>query len=298
LDKVVIVAGPTASGKSTLAFQLAQERNGAILNGDSLQVYRGLEILTAQPPLEEQRVIPHGLYGFLALHEACSAGKWLSLILSKIQKALKEGRLPIVVGGTGFYLKALVEGLAPLPAIQPTLRQSLLAEERSQDSLYSELQRVDPQLAVGINPHDKQRTLRGLEVFYGTGKPLSYWQSQRGAPLPYKFDKILLMPPKEELDTRIAKRLDTMLIKGVLQEVSKALEHPLSSNAMKAIGLKEFGAYIHGGCSLEEAKEMVFLHTRQYAKRQRTWFRHQFKADFTGVKAEDLMKTFIFTSKE
>ncbi len=279
LAKVYIVAGSTASGKSALAKRLAQEKNGVILNGDSLQVYRGLEILTDQPSSEDQKELPHRLYGFLDPQKTWSAGKWLSFVLPEIEKTLKEGRTPIIVGGTGLYLKALSEGISPLPPVHSRIRKNLQTQKRSQDSLYDELQTIDPQLAARINPHDRQRTLRGLEVFYGTGKTLSYWQSQKPTPHPYEFEKILLMPPKEELELRIKKRLEDMLEKGVLEEVSRILALSPSTTAMKAIGLREFGSYLRGECSLDKAKELVLIHTRQYAKRQRTWFRHQFGID-------------------
>ncbi len=281
MDKVFIVAGPTASGKSNFAKKLAEEKNGVILNGDSLQVYHGLEILTAQPSVQEQQEIPHRLYGFLEPYETWSVGKWISLLIPEIEKILREGQTPIVVGGTGLYLKALSGGMSPLPTVDSQIRKNLQTQSRPQDSLYVELQTVDPALAARIDPHDQQRTLRGLEVFYGTGKPLSFWQSQKPTPPPYEFQKILLMPSREELDLRIRARLEGMLEQGVLEEVSRALALSLSTTALKAIGLREFGAYLQGHSSLEKAKDLIFLHTRQYAKRQRTWFRHQFKADIT-----------------
>lgn len=272
MAKVIVVGGPTASGKSAYAYQLAQTHNGVILNGDSLQVYHGLEILTAQPSLEDQRAIPHRLYGILDPSESCSAGRWLSLVLVEIQTAHKKGQLPIVVGGTGFYLKALLEGLSVLPSIDPQIRKDL----QNRDNLYADLERVDPDLARRLNPHDIQRIMRGLEVFYGTGKLLSFWQSQKPAPPSYDFEKILFMCPKEELNRRLEARLDHMLNKGVLEEISRLISHPLFVSAGKAIGFKEFSQFLEGRCSLEEAKMLTLFHTRQYAKRQRTWFRHQF----------------------
>lgn len=279
MGKVLIVAGPTASGKSSFALQLAQERNGVILNGDSLQVYRGLKILTAQPPLKDQQEIPHRLYGCLDPKATCSVGKWRDLVISEINQIHKNGKLPIVVGGTGFYLKSLVEGMAVIPPLSPGARKELETQNRSQESLYEELKKVDSDLAIRISPHDKQRTLRGLEVFYGTGKPLSFWQSQKSDAVPYEFEKILLMPPREEGEESIAKRLEDMLHQGVLEEIKVFLSQSPSVTAMKAIGLPEFGAFLNGECTFEQAKELTFFHTRQYAKRQRTWFRHQFKVD-------------------
>lgn len=273
LDKVIIVAGPTASGKSAHAYKLAQELNGVILNGDSLQIYRGLEILTAQPSCEDRQTLSHRLYGVLDPQNSCSAGQWLSLILPEIDKAHQEGTVPLVVGGTGFYLKALLEGIPSIPPIDPVIRTRL--QER-QDDLHAKLKIHDPVLAERINPHDTQRILRGLEVFYGTGKPLSFWQSQKPTPFPYTFEKVLLMPSKEDLSLRIEQRLEMMLVQGVVEEVARVMAQPLSPTASKAIGLKEFQGYIEGKSSLKDAKELVLLRTCQYAKRQRTWFRHQF----------------------
>lgn len=276
LAKVVICAGPTASGKSSYALKLAQEQGGVIINGDSLQVYRKLEILTAQPSQEDQVSVPHYLYGCLDPTESCSAGYWLSLVLPIIQQIHEKQQLPIVVGGTGFYLKTLLEGVSPVPPIDHDVRKKLLERNESQETLYKELETVDPVWSSHINSNDHQRTMRGLEVYYGTGKPLSFWQTQKPSPPPYDFEKILLLPDTEILNQNIKVRLEEMLEKGVLEEVAHALTLPLSETAGKAIGLREFGAYLKGNCSLEQAKELTFLHTCQYAKRQRTWFRGQF----------------------
>jgi len=276
LVKVYVIGGPTASGKSTLATQIAQEKKGVILNGDSLQVYAGLEILTDQPSYQTQQVIPHRLYGFLDPTQLYSAALWLSQVVQEIESALQEGLTPIVVGGTGLYLKTLLTGISSIPSIDPQIRQDLQECQRSQQALYLELQNTDRELATRIHPHDRQRTLRGLEVFYGTGKPLSYWQKQKPTPLPYEFEPIFLMPTVEDLRPRLMERIEKMVEHGVLEEVAAILLLPPSMTAMKAIGLQEFGAFIQGVSSLERAKELTFIHTCQYAKRQRTWFRHQF----------------------
>lgn len=273
LVKILLVAGLTASGKSAFALKLAQERNGAILNADSLQIYRGLEILTAHPSPEDQKKIPHHLYGFLELKETFSVGKWLEYALAEIQKIHEEGRLPIVVGGTGLYFKVLMRGISAIPSVDPAIRKNI---EEPQEILYLELQRIDPLLAARISSVDRQRTLRGLEVFYGTGKTLSFWQSQKPVAPPFDFEKFSLLPSREDLYKRIETRIEMMIEQGVLEEVRSALALNPSSNAIKAIGLREFGAYLEGKNTLEEAKQLVILHTRQYAKRQRTWFRYQF----------------------
>jgi tRNA dimethylallyltransferase len=276
LNKVYVVGGPTASGKSDFAHHLAQKEGGVILNADSLQVYAGLEILTDQPSSSAQHEIPYGLYGFLDPTQSYSVGMWFSQVLKEIENAHKKGKLPIVVGGTGFYLKTLLEGMTSLPSLDPQIRQELEDRGDTQEFLYHELQNVDKALADRIHPHDHQRTLRGLEVFYGTGMPLSTWQRKKPKPLPYTFETILFMPENEDLRTKISTRIEDMVAKDVLDEVAALLPLPLSPTARKAIGLREFGSFIKGLCSLEQAKELTFIHTCQYAKRQRTWFRNQF----------------------
>ena len=276
LGKVVVIGGPTASGKSALASQLALEKNGMILNGDSLQVYAGLEILTDQPSLQAQREIPHRLYGFVDPTQNFSVGLWLSSVLKEIEESLQRGHLPIVVGGTGLYLKTLLQGITPVPSLDPQIRKELQERGYTQEALYRELQTVDEVWSTHIHPHDRQRTLRGLEVYYGTGIPLSEWQAKKPTPFPYDFETILVMPSKEDLRAKIAERIEKIVEKGVLEEISAVLPLPPSPTALKAIGLREFGAFIKGECSLEQAKELTFIHTCQYAKRQRTWFRHQF----------------------
>lgn len=273
LLKVKIYAGPTASGKSAAAHGFAQSHDGIILNGDSLQVYQGLEILTAQPSLQEQKEIPHHLYGFLDPATSCSVGRWLPLVLAEIEKAHASGQVPCVVGGTGLYLKALREGLSPLPSIPLQIREDLQREGRPLAALYADLQRVDPALALRLNPHDQQRILRGLEVFYGTGTALSVWQAQPASPPAYDFEIVLFNPLVEALEKCMAQRLETMILQGVVEEIAHARARSLSVNAQKAIGFMEFSAYIEGKCSLQDAKNFTLLHTRQYAKRQRTWFR-------------------------
>lgn len=274
LGKVLLIGGPTASGKSGLALEKAKAFDGVIINGDSLQVYRGLEILTAQPSPQECQDIPHRLYGFFDPSQTFSVGKWLPLVTSKIETALKDNKLPIIVGGTGLYLKSLKDGISAIPPIDPQIRKQL---KDSQEENYAELKKIDPLLAERLSPNDCQRTQRGLEVFYGTGKPLSFWQTQKPLPSPYEFDICLLMPNKEELEKRIALRLQKMLEMGVLDEITRLKLSPLSSQAKKAIGFQEFEAYLKGETSFENARELTLIHTRQYAKRQLTWFRHQFK---------------------
>lgn len=274
MGKVLLIGGPTASGKSDLALKKAKALDGVIINGDSLQIYRGLEILTAQPSLKERQEVHHYLYGFLDPSQTFSVGKWLPLVTSEIEAALKNNKLPIVVGGTGLYLKSLRDGISTIPSIDPQIRKQL---KDSQEENYAELRKVDPLLAERLSPQDRQRTQRGLEVFYGTGKPLSFWQAQKPLPFSYEFETCLLMPNKQELEDRITLRLHKMLEEGVLDEISRLRLSSLSSQARKAIGFQEFEAYLKGEISFEDAFELTLIHTRQYVKRQLTWFRHQFK---------------------
>ena len=274
MGKVLLIGGPTASGKSALAFKKAKNTNGVIINGDSLQLYKGFEILTAQPTPEEQSEVPHQLYGFLDPSQIFSVGKWLPLVTQEIERALREEKLPIVVGGTGLYLKTLMDGMSPIPSIPPEVRKNI---KDNQPQNFEDLKKVDPSLAARISPQDRQRTIRGLEVFYGTGKPLSFWQTLPLSPPPYTFETVIFMPSKDELEKRMASRLKAMVDHGVIEEVAHLMTLPLCLNAKKAIGFREFEAYITGDFSLEEALELTLIHTRQYAKRQLTWFRHQFK---------------------
>lgn len=281
MDKVIVIAGPTASGKSAYSTQLAQKHHGVIINADSIQVYQCLEILTAQPSREIQREVPHRLYSILPPTDTCSAGQWVSLALEEIKRARESGKLPLVVGGTGLYLKSLMEGLSSIPSCDPKLREQFQDEETS--ALYNKLKSCDPTLAERLKPQDRQRIIRGLEVWHGTGKSLSFWQNQKPSPPPYNFETHLLMPSKAELIRRFQTRLEDMLVIGVLEEVEKTMPLTLSPSALKAIGLKELREYIEGQYSLEKAKELILLRTQQYAKRQKTWFRHQLKANHAVI---------------
>lgn len=276
MDKVIVVAGPTASGKSAYALTLAHRHQGVIINADSLQIYQDLAILTAQPSFETQKELPHRLYGILSPSEPCSVAQWTSLALQEINQALLRGKLPIIVGGTGLYLKALMEGLSPLPSPSPDLRAEL--QPQKTEDLYQQLLTCDLPLAKRISPLDRQRILRGLEVWYGTGIPLSTWQSEKPSPPPYTFETYLFTPEKHHLAQRLRSRLEQMVEKGVLEEVKQVLKKDLSPTASKAIGLKEFSGYLEGNYPLEQAKDLTILRSQQYAKRQLTWFRHQFKA--------------------
>jgi tRNA dimethylallyltransferase len=283
LPPVLLVAGPTASGKSALALALAGHLNGFIINADSMQVYRELRILTARPTREEEAQVPHALYGIRPAAEPGNAAWWRAEAIAAITAAHTEGRLPIVTGGTGLYFAALTEGLADIPDPGPEARaeaRRLLAEQGPR-ALHAGLAKVDPATAARLSPSDSQRIARAWEVWRGTGLGLAAWQNRSLPPAPYRFFTIRLDPPRGDLRTAIAARFADMLRQGATAEVQALLAQKLSPElpAMRAHGVPELSAYLGGAISLEEAARRVELVTGQYTKRQGTWFRHHDLAD-------------------
>lgn len=281
---VMLIAGPTASGKSALALQMAQEKDAVIINTDSMQVYDVLNILTARPTKADIAVVPHYLYGHVRPVVNYSVGKWLCDVEKLLMRFTSKSL--IFVGGTGLYFRALLEGMSKIPHIPDVVRQKwrLQLDKEGAESLYRQLLLVDAVLAEKISSQDGQRIVRALEVYDATGKKLSWWQKQKTVPLipPHVAEKILLIPPRQLLYERIHQRLDTMIERGALEEVIaiKKLELSPFLPAMKAIGITEFIAYLDGQKSFENALEMVKTQTRRYAKRQMTWFRHQFNEEW------------------
>ncbi|WP_375643463.1 MULTISPECIES: tRNA (adenosine(37)-N6)-dimethylallyltransferase MiaA [unclassified Bartonella] len=281
---ITLIAGPTASGKSELALQMAQEKNALIINTDSMQVYDVLNILTARPGEADTAIVPHYLYGHVSPTLNYSVGQWLY----DVEKLLATFSLRsvIFVGGTGLYFRALLEGISEVPHVPDVVRQKwrLLLDKEGPESLYRQLLQIDAVVAEKISSHDRQRIVRALEVYDATGKTLSWWQKQKTTPLiaPNLTEKILLMPPRPLLYERIHKRLDSMIERGALEEVvaMKKLKLSPSLPAMKAIGIPEFMAYLDGYRSFESALEAVKIQTRRYAKRQMTWFRNQFDEEW------------------
>lgn len=285
-NKVVyIVVGPTASGKSGLALDLAEHLNGVVINADSLQVYEALSLLTARPTPEDLKRTPHTLYGVIQNpHETYSVARWHAEALCKIEKAFKENKTPILVGGTGLYIKALLEGLNEVPEIDPLIRTRLRERSLSPEgvkALYKDLQRHDPAGFSCLKPNDTQRIIRALEVVLSTGKSLGEWQSKKSTPLAYEHKIIYINPPREEVVARAKKRLEIMFDQGAIEEVKALLGHGISSECSlrKAVGVREIEAYLLGTLTQEEALEKSFIATRQYIKRQQTWFNRQLKAD-------------------
>ncbi len=301
---VLVVAGPTASGKSALALDLAGAFRGTVINADSMQVYRELRVLTARPsPVDEARA-PHRLYGVSSVAEGCSVARWREMALAEIAAVRSAGRLPILCGGTGLYLRALMEGLSPVPAVPAAVRDALRARLRSEGvgALHKQLATDDPAMAARLNPADGQRVLRALEVLQATGRSLADWQAAAGTGGP-ECQVVLLDPPRPELHAAIAARAERMLADGALDEVRSLEAAGLSPDlpAMKAVGVPALRAYLCGELALDAAKERLEVATRQLAKRQATWFRHQIVANFTAYEkySERIMdQIFLFVREK
>lgn len=287
---ILVVAGPTASGKSALGMAIAEQVGGTVINADSMQVYRDLHILTARPSEEEMLRVPHRLYGVLDGAEHGTAALWGALARQAIAEAVAAGRVPILLGGTGMYLRSLFEGLAEIPPIPPEIRaaaRARLADEGAQ-ALHAALATADPATAAGLKPGDSQRLVRAWEVLQATGRGLVAWQEAPTAPgLPNPVFRLLLRPPRAALYARIDRRFQGMIDKGALEEARKVLERtdiPADAPMRKAHGLPELIQYLKGEIGLDEAIRIGQLNTRHYAKRQTTWFRHQFAADLVVEK--------------
>jgi len=279
LPLALIVAGPTASGKSALALELAEILGGVVINADSMQVYRELRILTARPTPAEEARVPHALFGVRSAADPASAGWWRREALAAMDKAREALRVPILCGGTGLYLTALVEGLAELPPVPEDFRKEAkaLLAALGPVGLHAKLAAVDPDTAARLHPTDSQRITRAWEVWRGTGRGLAAWQARAAAvPAPWRFVAILLNPPRPSLHAAITARFAGMLRAGAVEEVQALLALGLDPSlpAMRAHGVAELSAFLSGRVSLAEAARRTVLATCQYAKRQVTWFRH------------------------
>ncbi len=276
---VVIIAGPTACGKSDLALAVAEVFAGTVINADSMQVYRDLHLLTARPDSTEMARAPHRLYGVLGGDEICSAVHWLILARAAVAEAHATGRLPIVVGGTGLYLEALQHGLAPVPEIPMTVRTETraLMAAIGPVAFHDRLARRDPAMAVRLRPSDTQRLQRAWEVMEATGRSLADWQrKERGAPVYTRFCSLLLMPPRPVLQVACDSRFRRMVAAGGITEVKSLLARNLPPDRpiLKALGVGALTAYLQSYLTLEAAIAAAQGATRRYAKRQCTWFRH------------------------
>lgn len=277
---VVVLAGPTASGKSALALDLAETLGGTIINADSMQVYRDLPILTAQPEMAEQARMPHRLYGFLNLDDACDAQRWAELAAGEIDAALAAKRLPIIVGGTGLYIRALMTGFSPMPDISPEVRERArqMVAELGAAEMHQRLADRDPATAERLRPSDRQRVARAWEVLEQTGQPLAWWQARPPVLLtPHRFLPFVITPDRADLYAAVDGRFLTMVERGAVDEVGRAEALPRKSDGggRKSLGYPELAEVAAGRTSLAEALPAAQQATRRYAKRQLTWFRHQ-----------------------
>ncbi|WP_336800536.1 tRNA (adenosine(37)-N6)-dimethylallyltransferase MiaA [Kaistia sp. MMO-174] len=282
MGPAVLIAGPTASGKSALALELARRHGGVVVNADSMQVYRELRILSARPDMEEEAQAPHRLYGHVAASERYSVARWREDAKEALEAAWRDGALPIVVGGTGLYFKALTEGLSSIPPIPAELRAAIgaRADAEGVPALHAALGRLDPESAERLAPLDRTRVTRALEVVEATGRSIGEWQRETGSPPLVEESsvrRIVLEPERAILYERIGRRFDLMVERGGMAEAEALLALNLNPAlpAMKAIGIREFGAHLAGELSLDEAIERAKMETRRYAKRQGTWFRNQ-----------------------
>ena len=296
MKRAVLIAGPTASGKSQAAMAVARALDGVVVNADSMQVYRELRILTARPSEEDEAAVPHRLYGIVSTAEPFSVGAWLQHVTDALNQIWRDGKVPVITGGTGLYFRALLDGLVQIPEVPDNIRQAWRRrlDAEGPQSLHRVLCERDPAVAARVEPADGQRIVRALEVEEATGRPLSAWQGDRaeGSVLdPAQCVEIVLWPPREALYARCDARFDGMVAAGGLEEVRglKALGLDPSLPAMKALGVRQLMSYLDGECDLEAALEDAKTWTRRYAKRQMTWFRRNM-ISWNAIREQDSEK--------
>lgn len=282
LPPLALIAGPTASGKSALALALAERTGGIVINADSAQVYRDLAIVSARPSAADEAQAPHRLYGYRDGAEACSSADWAEDAKSEIATAHAEGRMPILAGGTGLYIRTLLDGIAPVPEIDPEIRAEVRALAVA--NAFAALQHEDPEAAARLRPSDTTRIARALEVVRSTGRPLAAWQEERVGGIADSIDlrPLILLGPRDWLYVRCDARFETMMSDDGLAEVEALLARNLSPDlpVMRAIGVRDIAAFLRGETTREEALAAGRQATRNYAKRQYTWFRHQPPAEW------------------
>ena len=283
---VALIAGPTASGQSALALALAHRTGGIIINADSAQLYRDLPILSAAPSVADLARAEHRLYGLLDGAEACSAADWAVLAAREVDAAHASGKLPILVGGTGLYLRTLLDGIAPIPPIAPDIREGVRAAEVHAN--HARLSQLDVNAAERLNPADTLRVARALEVVLSTGRTLAEWQAERGGGIgaSVALRPLVLLPPRDWLYARCDDRFAHMMDEGAVDEVRSLLARNLDAKlpVMRAIGVREIAFFLNGEIDRDEAIARGQQATRNYAKRQYTWFAHQPPADWARFK--------------
>lgn len=300
LPTAVLVVGPTASGKSALAVSLARAVNGVVVNADSMQVYAGLPILTAQPSAADQADVQHCLYGVLAADDPCSAARWRTMAAEQMQQIWQQGKLPIITGGTGLYVRALCQGLSPMPDVPDDVRQQARADliQMGNQAFHARLATVDPAMAAKLDVGNSQRLVRAWEVWQASGQTFSHWQglAPEGA-VPARWVTLVLDPPRQTLRDSCARRFAAMMDQGALAEVEALLKRHLDPAVplLKALGVPELSAHLEGRLSVEEAVAQAVQATIAYAKRQGTWFRHQLpRVDLTIEQLSESLLEKIF----
>jgi tRNA dimethylallyltransferase len=277
----VLIAGPTASGKSAAALALAERIGGALINADSMQVYREAHILTARPDEADMARVPHLLYGHVSVHERYDVARYAMDAAGALREAQALARVPIFVGGTGLYFAALTDGIPDMPRVPETVRAAVRVrrEELGPQAFYAELSSRDPETASQLRAPDTQRVLRAYEVLEATGRPLARWQRDPAVPLlaGLRYVRFVLSPPRAELHRRIEARFDAMLDAGAIAEAERLRDLDPALPSAKILGLRELNAFRAGATSLEEARNKSQSATRQYAKRQVTWLRQRMK---------------------
>lgn len=275
-NRVIFIVGATATDKTKTAIKLAKDINGEIISCDSMQIYKYAPILTQAPSEKELKKVPHYLIREISPEREYSAAEFSKRATKLIKDIIKKGKTPIIVGGTGLYVKALLDGLFPSPKKDPSLREDLEKEAREHGSayLYNELRGIDKEAALKIHKNDVRRIMRALEVYYSTGIPLSvHKKNTKGIKDEYDIIQVGIDIPRQELYKRIDRRIEKMFKDGLTSEVKALLKRNLSITARSAIGIKEINGYLKNEYPLKEAKEMLKKNTRRYAKRQLTWFR-------------------------
>ena len=279
-SKIILIAGPTASGKSNFALKLAKKIKGEIVNADSMQVYRQLQILTARPKKKDLKKIKHHLYGFCDVKKKYSTGEWLKFLLKKIKEIRKRNKVPIIVGGTGLYFKALTEGLVKIPNVPVKLRNKirLMQKKMGQKKFYNQLLKFDPLVKNKIDKNDVQRSIRAYEIKYQTKKSIIEWFKKTKVFFSSdEFIKLYIDYPRERLISRINQRVEDMFRDSAIEEVQRfnKLKVKKENSSNKVIGIKEITNLLNNQSTLEQTKELIAIKTRQYAKRQVTWARGQ-----------------------
>ncbi len=280
MNKVIVICGPTASGKTQFAHLLAKKNNGEIVNADSMQLYKSLPIITSSPSLELKNELPYHLYNFLDINSEYCVAKYAQMAAEKIKEISTRKKLPILVGGSGMYINSLIKGFSYIPDIEPEVRAQVRSFQHSLDSneFFELLKKTDPVIVNVLNAWDSQRVARAYEVFLQTGKSILYYQKSNAKLLEdFVFKIILLLPDRKFLYSMCNNRLEQMFKKGAVEEVKSLLNEKCNINAlaMKSLGVKEIISYLENRISKDEAMEIAKTRTRQYAKRQVTWFKNQ-----------------------